>query len=73
MTKFEVNEDCYCESEAHETLFYNSNNATKKLKKGDIVTFVVTWMSYFNGEWLIRVTKDNVYYDIYPKYLNIIS
>jgi len=63
-----IAEDCYCESEVREVLFFEAVVITKKLYKGDVVKIIKLWHPKMY-EPLFRVMKDNVYYDIYPKYL----
>jgi hypothetical protein len=65
--QFEILEDCNCQSEAYELLFDISSWPKKILKKGDVVTLVLCFESYLGI--FCRVMKDNIYYDIYPKYL----
>ena len=58
--------------EIFEVLFFNPAAITKRLHKGDVVKIIKLWHSKLYKP-LVRVEKDNIYYDIYPKYLNIIS
>ena len=63
-----VTDDCFCESEVREVLFFSMSAVTKTLRKGDVVKIIKLWHPKMYQP-LVRVMKDNVYYDIYPKYL----
>lgn len=70
--KYEVKEDCYCEHYLHESTNYPRKGLVeKKLKKGDIVDLKEKWSNLY-GTYM-RVLKDNVEYDIFPKHLKLIS
>ena len=72
MKKYIVLEDCYCEGYLHEKLRYNRPGLVeRKLNKNDEVFFIKEWFNMYG--YYYRVEKENITYDINPKYLKEIK
>ena len=69
---YKVIKDCYCEHYLHELTNYNRPGLVEKsLKENDIVELYEEWSNCY-GKYF-TVIKDDIKYDILPKYLKLID
>lgn len=67
-----VIEDCFCAHYLHEKTNYPRDGLVeKKLYKGDIVKFNMTFMNFYGSYY--RVEKNGEIYDIEPRFLKTLT